>query len=144
MQIVTDILVIIGAIAVLYAVITGLRKLQSVIRKKRQDRLERLAQSGSIHLNVLGRIDEIEAFTKQHLRDIERKLKSTQEDFDAVGDLDRDVQNLATIVHAQKQQIDALNAAHKILSRRIARLDEEITGNGDDIPETVDEEYAAL
>ena len=144
MQIVTDILVIIGAIAVLYAVITGLRKLQSAILKKRQDRLERLAQSGSIHLNVLGRIDEIEAFTKQHLRDIERKLKSSQEDFDAVGDLDRDVQNLATIVHAQKQQIDALNAAHKILSRRIARLDEEITGNGDDIPETVDEEYAAL
>lgn len=127
MKFVTDIFGAIGVIAILYVLVILLRKLQLSILDKRRTRLEHIAQSGTLHLDVLGRMDNLEASTKQHIRDIERKVKGLQEDFDTVGSLDRDIQNLAAIVNVQRGHIEALQTTVKLLNRRIERLQEDMT-----------------
>lgn len=143
MKYVIDGLGVIGAIAILYILFTLLKHVYSVISNKRRERMEHIAQSGTLHLDVLGRMDDLEASTKQHIREIERKVKAIQTDFDTVSDIDRDLQSLASIVNVQRGHIEALQAAVKLLSRRIERLQETID-NSDNFPEITDEEYAAL
>lgn len=120
-----QILAAIGVLAVIAGIVSVLSKAAKWLKKKIIHRKS----------DVTERVERLE----QIQTDLLKSYKTMRQNYDVVATLDSDVQSLANIANAQRSHIETLQAAVKLLNKRIERLQEDI-----ETPVEVDEEYAAL